>query len=97
MIIFAILNNVMARLETQINQIYLINPESKKNSLVLYEEQLNNSLQLFIVAELWNMTRKTESNDLKKFWKLFLVRLKKTKSYRQKLYSKLHSRKSIRI
>ncbi|OGE73696.1 MAG: hypothetical protein A3C49_00590 [Candidatus Doudnabacteria bacterium RIFCSPHIGHO2_02_FULL_42_25] len=69
----------MARLETQINQIYLINPESKKNSLVLYEEQLNNSLQLFIVAELWNMTRKTESNDLKKILEIILGSFKENK------------------
>ena len=42
----------MARLETQIHQIFLKNPTSTKNSLVLYEEQLTPSLQLFVVASL---------------------------------------------
>lgn len=69
----------MARLETQINQIYLTDPDSKKNSLVLYEEQLNSSLQLFIVAELWNMTRKSESNDLKKIFEIILRSFKENK------------------
>ncbi len=62
----------MARLETQINQIFLLSPESKKNALVLYEEQLNNSLQLYVVAELWNMQKKSEANDLKKISEIIL-------------------------
>ncbi len=63
----------MARLETQINQIYLTDPEHKKNSLILYEEQLTASLQLFMVAELWNIQKKSESNDLKKISEIILA------------------------
>src|SRR6185436_9861337 len=62
----------MARLETQLNQIYLTHPDEKKNSLILYEEQLTSSLQLFIVAELWNMEKKSESADLKKISEIIL-------------------------
>jgi hypothetical protein len=62
----------MARLETQINQIYLNSPTAAKNSLILYEEQLTPSLQLFIVAELWNMQKKSEAGDLKKISEIIL-------------------------
>ncbi len=62
----------MARLETQINQIYLTDRESKKSSLILYEEQLTNSLQLYMVAELSNMQKKSESTDLKKISEIIL-------------------------
>jgi hypothetical protein len=68
----------MARLETQINQIYLSHPE-KKNSLILYEEQLNNSLQLFIVAELWNIQKKSEAADLKKISEIILASFRSNK------------------
>src|SRR6185436_5036355 len=63
----------MARLETQINQIYLTHPEGKKSALILYEEQLTTSLQLFVVAELWNMQKKSENADLKKISEIILA------------------------
>ncbi|HEX9502708.1 MAG TPA: hypothetical protein VF974_00080 [Patescibacteria group bacterium] len=63
----------MARLETQINQIYLTHSEHKKNSLILYEEQLTSSLQLFMVAELYNIQKRSESTDLKKISEIILA------------------------
>jgi hypothetical protein len=69
----------MARLETQINQIYLTDPENKKNSLILYEEQLTSSIQLFIVAELWNIQKKSESGDLKKISEIILASFRNNK------------------
>ncbi len=56
----------MSKLETQINQIYLISPETKKTSLVLYEERLREPLHLFVVFELTGIKKKTEANELKK-------------------------------
>jgi hypothetical protein len=56
----------MAKLETEINQIYLVNPDSKKTSLILHEEQLREGLHLFMVFELTDIRKKTEANDLKK-------------------------------
>jgi hypothetical protein len=69
----------MARLETQINQIYLTDPEHKKNSLILYEEQITPSLQLFMVAELWNIQKKSESGDLKKISEIILASFRSNK------------------
>ncbi|MBX4191834.1 MAG: hypothetical protein KW804_03480, partial [Candidatus Doudnabacteria bacterium] len=69
----------MARLETQINQIYLTNLEHKKNSLILYEEQITPSLQLFMVAELWNIQKKSESGDLKKISEIILASFRSNK------------------
>ncbi|MBX4186861.1 MAG: hypothetical protein KW802_01195 [Candidatus Doudnabacteria bacterium] len=69
----------MARLETQINQIYLTSKELKKTSLILYEEQLNTSLQLFMVAELWNIQKKSEETDLKKISEIILSSLRSNK------------------
>lgn len=69
----------MARLETQINQIYLTDLEHKKNSLILYEEQLTPSLQLFMVAELWNIQKKSESGDLKKISEIILASFRSNK------------------
>src|SRR3989338_1887661 len=62
----------MARLETQINQIYLTDPANKKTSLILYEEQISPSAQLFILAELWDIRKKTEETDLKKISEIIL-------------------------
>ncbi len=62
----------MARLETQINQIYLTDPENKKTSMILYEEQISSSAQLFVLAELWDIKKKTENQDLKKISEIFL-------------------------
>jgi serine/threonine protein phosphatase PrpC len=62
----------MARLETEINQIYLNSTEGKKASLILYEEEINNSAHLFILAELKNLQRKSEATDLKKISEIIL-------------------------
>ncbi len=62
----------MARLETQINPIYLTYPENKNSSLVLYEEALSSTGHLFIVAELKNLKRKSEALDLKKISEIIL-------------------------
>jgi len=55
----------MARLETEVNQIYLTEPDSKKTSFILYDEDISNSAHLYVVAELYDMKRKTEAQDLK--------------------------------
>ncbi len=62
----------MARLETEINQIYLTHPESKKSSLILYEEAISNSGHLFVVAELKDLQKKSEVADLKKITEIIL-------------------------
>jgi hypothetical protein len=56
----------MARLETEVNQIYLTHPQGKKTALILQEEQITNSSQLFVLASLGNLQRKSENSDLKK-------------------------------
>jgi hypothetical protein len=58
--------HIMSKLETQINQIYVSPPESKKLSLILFEEKFASGLHLFLLAELRNIQRKTEVNDLSK-------------------------------
>lgn len=63
----------MARLETQINQIYLSHPDAKKTSLILYEEALSAALNLFVVCELRGMNKKSEANDLKKISEIILT------------------------
>src|SRR5690348_13439028 len=69
----------MARLETQINQIYLSNPEAKNVSLVLYEEAISNSAHLFIVAELADFQKKSESQSLKKISEIILASFRNNK------------------
>ncbi len=69
----------MARLETQINQIYLSHPEARKTSLILYEEALTSSLNLFVVAELRNLQRKSEGSDLKKISEIILTSFRTNK------------------
>lgn len=69
----------MAKLETQINQIYLTHPESKKTSLILYEEALSNTLHLFILAQLQDLSRKSEARDLKKISEIILVSFRTNK------------------
>lgn len=63
----------MNKLETQINQIYLIRPENKKCSLILYEETLSPDLHLFLILELSGMARKTEAAGLKKISDIILT------------------------
>lgn len=62
----------MARLETQINQIYLADPAGKKTSFVLHDEDVNNSAHLYVVAELWDLKKKTEAQDLQKISEIIL-------------------------
>lgn len=69
----------MAKLETQINQIYLTDPASKKTSLILYEEQISASAHLFVLAELWDKAKKTEGQDLKKISEIILASFRANK------------------
>lgn len=69
----------MARLETQINQIYLVHPESKKTSLILYEEAVSSSLHLFVLAQLSDLAKKNESRDLKKISEIILESFRQNK------------------
>ncbi|HTL39553.1 MAG TPA: hypothetical protein VL306_01960, partial [Methylomirabilota bacterium] len=69
----------MARLETQINQIYLTHPETKNASLILYEEALSASTHLFILAELRDLQKKSEAHDLKKISEIILTSFRTNK------------------
>lgn len=69
----------MARLETQINQIYLTDPSSKKTSVILYDEEINASCRLFILAELSDLKKKTEAGDLKKISEIILESFRSNK------------------
>lgn len=62
----------MARLETEINQIYLVHPETKKSSLILHDEALTANVHLFVLAELVDLQKKSESQDLKKISEIIL-------------------------
>lgn len=62
----------MARLETEINQIYLVHPETKKSSLILHDEALSNNVHLFVLAELVDLQKKSETQDLKKISEIIL-------------------------
>lgn len=63
----------MSRLETQINQIFLLHPQSKKISLVLHEEKLGSSNHhLFLLAELKDDYKKINQNDLKNISEIIL-------------------------
>jgi hypothetical protein len=69
----------MSKLETQINQIFLSPADSKKLSLILYEEKISNTHQLFLIAELKGIQRRTEVNDLGKISEIIIESFK-TKS-----------------
>lgn len=69
----------MAQLETQINQIYLSPIESKKLSLILFEEQLESGMHLFLLAELRDIQKKTEINDLGKISEMIIESFKGNK------------------
>ncbi len=69
----------MARLETQINQIYLVNPEAKKTSLLLYEESLSTSAHLFVLSELANLQKKSANLDLKRISEIILESFRQNK------------------
>jgi hypothetical protein len=66
----------MAKLETQINQIFLSPTESKKLSLILFEEKISAAHQLFLIAELRDIQRKTELNDLGKISEIIIESFK---------------------
>lgn len=66
----------MAKLETQINQIFLSPKETKKISLILFEEKLSASHHLFLLAELRDIQRKTELNDLGKISEIIIESFK---------------------
>jgi hypothetical protein len=66
----------MAKLETQINQIFLSPTESKKLSLILFEEKISTTHQLFLIAELRDIQRKTELNDLGKISEIIIESFK---------------------
>jgi hypothetical protein len=63
---------IMARLETQINQIYYVPAEGKQVSLVLTEEVLSPNAHLFILADLVKIQKKTEGAELKKITEILL-------------------------
>ncbi len=67
----------MSKYETQINQVYLVHPDSKKSSLVLYEETLQSKLQLFVLLELTDIKKKTEASELKKISEVVLKAFRK--------------------
>ncbi|MBI2607487.1 MAG: hypothetical protein HYW51_01550 [Candidatus Doudnabacteria bacterium] len=69
----------MAKLETQINQIYLSGLEAKKSSIILYDEKLNATTQVFLLAQLQKIQKKTEASDLKKISEIVLRTLKANK------------------
>jgi hypothetical protein len=62
----------MPKLETQINQIFVSPQESKKLSLILFEEVLDPNLHLFLLAELRGIQKKTELNDLSKISEIII-------------------------
>ena len=69
----------MARLETQIHQIYLTDPASKKTSVILYDEAISNSAHLFMLAELSDLKKKSEGADLKKISEIILESFRSNK------------------
>src|SRR3989344_5637297 len=62
----------MAKLETQINQIYLTHPQLRKSSLILYEEAVSAQAHLFVVSELKDLQKKSDAADLKKISEIIL-------------------------
>ena len=56
----------MARLETQIHQIYLLSPDTKNNNLILHEEVLSPTAHLFILLEINSAGSKVLPGDIRK-------------------------------
>ena len=69
----------MARLETQINQIYYLPAGAKQVSLVLHDEVLNNNSHLFVIADLVKIMKKTESQELKRITEIILNTFRENK------------------
>src|SRR5690606_26501311 len=62
----------MRRLETQINQIYLHEPQSKTSSLVVHEESLGSASHVFLVGQVAGLRNKTETTELQKISEIVL-------------------------
>lgn len=62
----------MAKLETQINQIFINPTESRRVSFILFEEKLSANQHLYFIAELKDIQKKTELNDLSKISELII-------------------------
>ena len=56
----------MPSLEIESNQIFLLNPETKKTSIVIKEEEINPVSTLFILADLVDIKKRPEVEDLNK-------------------------------
>lgn len=69
----------MARLETQINQIFLSPKETRKLSLILFEEKLSATHHLYLIAELRDIQKKTELNDLSRISEMIIESFKSQK------------------
>lgn len=63
----------MAAFNTQINQIYLTDPKNPKTSLLLFEEEMANGSHLFLVAEITDMIRKSDREDLGRIGDLIIT------------------------
>ena len=63
----------MPKLETQTEQIYLISPDAKKTSLILYEEALSAALHLFLEAPIHDLVRKSEAGELNNLSEIILT------------------------
>ncbi|HEX5430228.1 MAG TPA: hypothetical protein VFX17_04095 [Patescibacteria group bacterium] len=61
----------MARLETQINQIYYL-PDDKRVALILTEETFGSNSHLFFIADLVRIAKRTEKSDLEKISEIIL-------------------------
>jgi hypothetical protein len=63
----------MARLDTQINQIYYLPAEADSASIILTDEVLTNNSHLFVIADLVKIQKKTEISDLKKISEIIVT------------------------
>lgn len=69
----------MARLETQINQIYYLPSEARSVSLILHDEVLSNSSHVFLIADFVQIQKKTQTVELKKVSEIILNTFKENK------------------
>lgn len=69
----------MAKLETQINQIYLTHPEIKTSIQILHDETVNQASHIFLIAEIKGVKRKTEEQDLNKICDIILTAFRSNK------------------
>jgi hypothetical protein len=69
----------MARLETQINQIYYLPASASQAALILTDEVLGNSSHLFVVADLVKIQKKIETLELKKISEIILNTFRENK------------------